>query len=142
MMAVQSSKAEEPLPKLLAGTIQPRDCQIAANSDPLFASKNDPSDTTPSYLVRDNDGAYGQTFKDRVQAMGSRDRPISPRSPWQNPYVERLIGTLRRDCLDHVLIFGERHLRRLLTSYYSVYYITRSIIMKRARIWGWARTRR
>ena len=78
-------------------------------------------DTAPSYLVRDNDGAYGQTFKDRVRAMGIRDRPISPRSPWQNPYVERLIGTLRRDCLDHVLIFGERHLRWVLTSY-SVYY--------------------
>ena len=53
--------------------------------------------------------------------MGIRDRPIAPRSPWQNPYVERLIGTLRRDCLDHVLIFGERHLRRVLTSY-SLYY--------------------
>src|SRR3954469_18256069 len=53
--------------------------------------------------------------------MGIRDRPISPRSPWQNPYVERLIGTLRHDRLDHVLIFGERHLRRVLTSY-SVYY--------------------
>ena len=45
--------------------------------------------------------------------MGNRDRPISPMSPWQNAYVERLIGTLRRDCLDHVLIFGERHLRRI-----------------------------
>ena len=53
--------------------------------------------------------------------MGIRDRPTSPRSPWQNAYVERLIGTLRRECLDHVLIFGERHLRRVLKSY-SVYY--------------------
>jgi len=53
--------------------------------------------------------------------MGIRDRPISPRSPWQNPYAERLIGTVRRDCLDHVLIFGERHLRRVLTLY-SRYY--------------------
>ena len=53
--------------------------------------------------------------------MGIRDRPISPRSPWQNPYAERLIGTLRRDCLDHVLIFGERHLRGIL-SLYSLYY--------------------
>jgi transposase InsO family protein len=57
----------------------------------------------------------------RVRAMGIRDRPISPRSPWQNPYNERLIGTLRRDCLDHVLICGERHLRRVLTLY-SLYY--------------------
>ena len=80
-----------------------------------------PWDAAPSYLVRDNDGAYGQTFKDRVRAMGIRDRPISPRSPWQNPYVERLIGTLRRDCLDHVLIFSERRLRRVQASY-SVYY--------------------
>ena len=53
--------------------------------------------------------------------MGIRDHPISPRSPWQNPYVERLIGTFRRDCLDHVLIFGERHLRQVLNSY-SLYY--------------------
>ena len=80
-----------------------------------------PWDAAPTYLVRDNDGAYGQTVTNRVRAMGIRDRPISPRSPWQNPYVERLIGTLRRDCLDHVLIFGEQHLRRVLTSY-SIYY--------------------
>jgi transposase InsO family protein len=72
-------------------------------------------------LVRDNDSAYGQAFTSRVRAMGIRDRPISPRSPWQNPYVERLIGTLRRDCLDHVVIFGERHLRQVLTLY-SLYY--------------------
>jgi transposase InsO family protein len=72
-----------------------------------------PWETAPTYLVRDNDGAYGPIFTGRVRAMGIRDRPIAPRSPWQNPYVERLIGTLRRDCLDHVLILGERHLRRL-----------------------------
>ena len=80
-----------------------------------------PWGTAPPYLVRDNDGAYGQAFTSRVRAMGIRDRPISPRSPWQNPYAERLIGTLRRECLDHVLIFGERHLRRVL-SLYSLYY--------------------
>jgi transposase InsO family protein len=78
-----------------------------------------PWGTAPTYLVRDNDGAYGWAFTNRVRAMGIRDRPISPRSPWQNPYAERLIGTLRRDCLD--LIFGERHLRRALTLY-SLYY--------------------
>src|SRR6266550_1161467 len=80
-----------------------------------------PWDTAPRYLIRDNDGAYGQAFTNRVRTMGIRDRPISPRSPWQNAYVERLIGTLRRDCLDHILIVGERHLRRVLTSY-SLYY--------------------
>jgi transposase InsO family protein len=80
----------------------------------------------PTYLVRDNDGAYGQAFTRRVRAMGIRDRPISPRSPWQNPYAERLIGTLRRDCLDHVLIFGERHLPRVLTLYSRYYNETRT----------------
>jgi transposase InsO family protein len=80
-----------------------------------------PWDTAPRYLIRDNDGAYGQAFTKRVRTMGIRDRPIAPRSPWQNPYVERLIGTLRRECLDHILIFGERHLRQVLTLY-SLYY--------------------
>jgi transposase InsO family protein len=85
-----------------------------------------PWDTAPTYLVRDNDGAYGQAFTRRVRAMGIRDRPISPRSPWQNPYAERLIGTLRRDCLDNVLIFGEQHLRRVLTLYSGYYNETRT----------------
>jgi len=76
-----------------------------------------PWDTAPSYLVRDNDGAYGQTFKDRVRAMGIRDRPISPRSPWQNPYVERVIGSIRRECLDHLIVINERHLRGVLRTY-------------------------
>ena len=80
-----------------------------------------PWNTAPTYLVRDNDGAYGQAFTRRRRTMGIRDRPTSPRSPWQNPYAERLIGTLRRECLDHVLIFGERHLRRILALYSSYY---------------------
>ena len=65
-----------------------------------------PWNTAPAYLVRDNDAAYGQAFRRRVRAMGIRDRPTSFLSPWQNPCAERLIGTLRRDCLDHVVIFG------------------------------------
>ena len=85
-----------------------------------------PWNTAPAYLLRDNDGAYGQAFRRRVRAMGIRDRPISPRSPWQNPYAERLIGTLRRDCLDHVLIFGAQHLRRILTAYSRYYNETRT----------------
>src|SRR6516165_5915288 len=80
-----------------------------------------PWDTAPQYLVRDNDAAYGQAFTNRIRTMGIRDRPIAPRSPWQNPYVERLIGTLRRECLDHLLIFGERHLYQVLRLY-SLYY--------------------
>src|SRR5215467_5516911 len=80
-----------------------------------------PWGTAPIHLIRDNDRAYGQSFTKRLEAMGIRDRPITPRSPWQNAYVERLIGTLRRDCLDHVLILGERHLRQVLNAY-CLYY--------------------
>ena len=85
-----------------------------------------PWNVAPAYLVRDNDGAYGQAFRRRIRTMGIRDRPTSPRSPWQNAYAERLIGTLRRDCLDHVLIFGVKHLRQILTSYSSYYNQTRT----------------
>ena len=80
-----------------------------------------PWTSAPTYLVRDNDAAYGDVFTSRLRAMGIRDRPISPRSPWQNGYAERLIGTVRRECLDRMLIFGEAHLRRIL-SLYATYY--------------------
>jgi transposase InsO family protein len=71
----------------------------------------------PRYLIRDRDGAYGEVFIRRLRSMGIRDRPTSPRSPWQNGYAERLIGSIRRDCLDHVVVLGERHLLRVLRSY-------------------------
>jgi transposase InsO family protein len=77
--------------------------------------------SAPAYLVRDNDRAYGHIFTSRVRAMGIRDRPISPGSPWQNAYMERLIGTVRRECLDRMLVFGEGHLRQIL-SVYAAYY--------------------
>jgi transposase InsO family protein len=77
--------------------------------------------SAPAYLVRDNDRAYGHVFTSRMRAMGIRDRPISPGSPWQNGYAERLIGTLRRECLDQVVIFGETHLRRILSAYAAYY---------------------
>ncbi len=75
----------------------------------------------PRYIVRDRDGVYGEVFNRRVRAMGIRDRPTSPRSPWQNAYAERLIGSIRRDCLDHVVVFGEQHLRHLLQAYQQYY---------------------
>jgi transposase InsO family protein len=81
--------------------------------------------SVPAYLVRDNDRAYGSAFTTRVTAMGIRDRPISPHSPWQNGIGERLIGTLRRECLDHVVVFGERHLRGVLLTYAAYYNETR-----------------
>jgi transposase InsO family protein len=72
----------------------------------------------PRYLLRDRDTSYGPAFRDRVKAMGIEEVLTAPRSPWQNPFVERLIGLIRRECLDHVIIFDERHLRHVLSSYF------------------------
>ena len=85
-----------------------------------------PWDTAPRYLIRDRDGAYGQVFRRRLGAMGIRDRPTTARSPWQNGYVERLIGSIRRECLDHLVIVGEAHLRRVLRAYADYYNGTRT----------------
>ena len=75
----------------------------------------------PRYLIRDRDGVFGELFVRRLRSMGIRDRPTSPRSPWQNGFAERLIGSIRRECLDHVVVFGERHLRHILLSYMKYY---------------------
>ena len=80
-----------------------------------------PWDSAPKYLIRDNDRAFGGVFKARVRAMGIRDRPTSVRAPWQNGYVERLIGSVRRECTDHLIVFSEEHLRQILAKY-STYY--------------------
>jgi transposase InsO family protein len=73
-----------------------------------------PWDQAPRYLIRDRDASYGHVVTRRLAAMGIRDRPTAPHSPWQNSHVERLIGSIRRECLDHVLVLGEGHLRRIL----------------------------
>jgi len=80
-----------------------------------------PWDEAPRYLIRDRDTSYGAAVTRRLRTMGIRDRPIAPRSPWQNGHVERLIGSIRRECLDHVVVFSESHLRGLLANY-SAYY--------------------
>src|SRR5712671_2904211 len=80
----------------------------------------------PHYLIRDCDRAYGIVFIRRLRSMGIRDRPTSPRSPWQNGCAERLIGSIRRECLDHVVVFSERHLRHVLLSYMNYYNETRT----------------
>jgi transposase InsO family protein len=80
-----------------------------------------PWETAPQYLVRDRDASYGKVFKRRLDAMGICDRPTAFRSPWQNGYVERVIGSIRRECLDHKIIFGESHLRRTLNNYARYY---------------------
>jgi transposase InsO family protein len=80
----------------------------------------------PDYLVRDRDRVYGEAFTRRIRAMGIRDRPTAPRSPWQTGYAERLIGSIRRECLDHVIVFCERHLRDVLRAYQQYYNGTRT----------------
>ena len=69
-----------------------------------------PGDTAPRWLLRDRDATYGDVFRRRVASMGIEEVISSPSSPWQNPYAERLIGSMRRECLDHVIVLGERHL--------------------------------
>jgi transposase InsO family protein len=80
-----------------------------------------PWDEAPRYLIRDRDSIYGTAVTRRLRAMGIRDRPIAPGSPWQNGYAERLIGTIRRECVDHLIVFGEAHLRRMLREYEAYY---------------------
>ena len=85
-----------------------------------------PWDTAPRYLLRDRDASYGPAFRDRVQVMGIKEVITAPRSPWQNAYVERIIGSIRRECLDHIIIFNEHHLRRVLSSYFQYHHQTRT----------------
>ena len=80
-----------------------------------------PWDEAPRHLIRDRDGAFGPAYTRRIRAMGIRDHPTAPRSPWQNGHVERLIGSIRRECLDHLAVFNEAHLRRVLKNYASYY---------------------
>jgi transposase InsO family protein len=80
-----------------------------------------PWNEAPQYLIRDRDRVYGTVVTRRLRAMGIRDKPIAPGSPWQNGFAERLIGSIRRDCVDHMIVFGEAHLRRILTKYAAYY---------------------
>jgi putative transposase len=81
-----------------------------------------PWDTAPRYMLRDRDGIYGAKFRNRMKNMGIHEVLSAPRSPWQSPYVERVIGTLRRELLDHLIVVSEQHLRRLLRRYLDDYY--------------------
>ena len=85
-----------------------------------------PFDLAPRYMIRDRDGVYGDHFRKRVQGMGIDEVPIAPGSPWQNPYCERLIGSIRRECLDHVIILNQAHLKRILGSYFTYYHDART----------------
>ena len=85
-----------------------------------------PDDSAPAYLLRDRDRVYGKQFRRRVKGMGIEEVVTAPRSPWQNPFAERLIGSIRRECLDHVIVLSERHLRRVLTGYFAYYHRART----------------
>jgi transposase InsO family protein len=85
-----------------------------------------PENTAPEYMIRDRDGIYGDRFRRRVEGMGIEEVVTAPRSPWQNPYAERLVGSVRRECLDHVIVLGECHLRRILKSYFAYYHRSRT----------------
>ncbi len=85
-----------------------------------------PWDTAPKYLLRDRDSIYGAYIRQRVKNMGIKEVITAAQSPWQNPFVERLIGSIRRDCLDHVIVLNESHLSRILSSYFDYYHYDRT----------------
>ena len=85
-----------------------------------------PEQTAPRFLIRDRDSIYGAFYRDRVMHMGIEEIVTARRSPWQNPYVERLIGSIRRECLNYVIVVNERHLRRILSSYFVYYHESRT----------------
>jgi transposase InsO family protein len=85
-----------------------------------------PEDTAPRWLSRDRDAIDGEAFRQRVAGMGIGEVLSAPSSPWQNPYAERLIGSIRRDCLNHVVVLGEQHLRRVLAGYLAYYHESRT----------------
>jgi putative transposase len=85
-----------------------------------------PFDSAPRYLLRDRDAIYGEKVRRRIKSLGIEEVVTAPRSPWQNPYVERIIGSIRRECLNHIIIINERHLRRQLKSYRTYYHEART----------------
>lgn len=85
-----------------------------------------PDDTAPKYLIRDRDAIYGEYFRLRVKNMGIKEVLIAPKSPWQNPYVERVIDSIRRECLDHVIIWNESHMLKILKEYFEYYHAVRT----------------
>ena len=85
-----------------------------------------PWDTAPRYLLQDRDGVYGSEFRDRLRAMDIEEVITAPRSPWQNPFVERMIGSIRSECLDHVVVLNEKHLLRVLEEYLDYYHRCRT----------------
>jgi len=87
-----------------------------------------PYEETPRFLIRDHDGIYGEDFRQRIQHLGIEEVVIAYRSPWQSPYIEHLIGSIRRECLDHVIVLSEAHLLRILHDYFAYYHEARTYL--------------
>jgi putative transposase len=87
-----------------------------------------PFDSAPRYLLRDRDAIYGEKVRRRIKSLCIEEVVTAPHSPWQNPFVERIIGSIRRDCLNHIIVLNERHLRRILREYFSYYHSCRTHI--------------
>lgn len=85
-----------------------------------------PERDVPRYLIRDRDASYGNEFRQRIQSLGMKEVITAARSPWQNAFAERLIGSIRRECLDHVVVLNHRHLRKLLKNYFAYYHRSRT----------------
>jgi len=85
-----------------------------------------PEETAPRFLLEDRDQIYGEEFRRRVAGMRIEEVMTAPHNPWQSPYVERLIGSIRRECLNHVIVLGENHLRRIMRSYIAYYHRSRT----------------
>lgn len=102
-------------------TTNPTACWAAQQIVEVF-----PFDQSPRFLLRDGDSIYGDKFSRRITNMGIEQVLTAPRSPWQSPYVKRLIGSIRRECLDHVIIFNEAHLHRVLSEYFAHYHEART----------------
>ena len=108
---------------IAVGVIDPTPSQTGQT----FSVAAFPWDEAPRYLLRDRDRIYGAKVKQRIKHMGIDEVTIAFRSPWQSPYVERLIGSIRRECLDHMIILTEAHLHRILTSYLEYYHESRTL---------------
>jgi hypothetical protein len=121
------SRGSLPVPSVVGAVVSvfpllfPTDAWLSRQVTEAF-----PWDTAPRYLLRDRDASYGAYFFSRVEAMGITQVVTAPRLPWRNARVEQVIGSIRRECLDHIVIFNERHLRRVLPSYVDYYHRTRT----------------
>ena len=98
----------------------------ASKSPGDYITEAFPYEETPKYMIRDRDAIYGEFFQQRIKNIGIKEVVIAPSSPWQNPYCERLIGSIRRECLDHMIILKENHLRCILDSYFDYYHNART----------------